>query len=275
MLHCTMSRSFRRSLNGSLGLCITILICMLQSSVNAAAKPPQREFYEIRVYHVKDAAQESTVDHYLEQAFLPALHKAGISKVGVFKPVGNDTAADRRIYVLIPYKRLEQFQQLPEQLFASKEHGSAGAEYLDAAYNAAPYTRMETILLQAFTAHPQLELPALTGPKKERIYELRSYEGPTEKLYRNKVQMFNKGDEVGIFKRLNFNAVFYGEVISGSHMPNLMYLTTFENKAAREAHWKSFGSDPAWKQLSAMPEYQHNVSHQDIMFLYPTEYSDI
>lgn len=274
MLNFTMLRSFRRSLNGSLGLCF-ILMCMLQSSANAAVKPPQREFYEIRVYHVKDAAQEGMVDHYLEQAFLPAAHKAGIANVGVFKPVGNDTAADRRIYVLIPYRRLEQFVQLPAQLDANKEYAAAGAAYLDAAYNAAPYTRMETILLQAFPDHPQMELPALTGPKGERIYELRSYEGPTEKLYRNKVQMFNKGGEIGIFKRLNFNAVFYGEVISGSHMPNLMYLTTFENKAARDEHWKAFGSDPAWKQLVAAPEYQHNVSHQDIMFLHPTEYSDI
>ncbi len=63
---------------------------------------------------------------------------------------------------------------------------------------------------------------------KDRAYELRSYESPTEKLYWNKVEMFNKGDEIGLFKRLNFNAmVFYGEVVAGSRMPNLMHLTDF------------------------------------------------
>jgi hypothetical protein len=36
------------------------------------------------------------------------------------------------------------------------------------------------------------------------------------------------GGEVPLFVRLGFNAVFYGEVIVGSHMPNLMYMTTFE-----------------------------------------------
>jgi hypothetical protein len=58
-------------------------------------------------------------------------------------------------------------------------------------------------------------------------------------------------------------------------MPNLMYMTTFENKASREEHWNAFREDAQWKKLSAMPEYQHNVSKSDIFFLRPTEYSDI
>ena len=87
--------------------------------------------------------------------------------------------------------------------------------------------------------------------------------------------MFNAGDDVGVFKRLGFNAVFYGEVVAGSTMPNLMYMTTFENKADRDAHWDSFGSDAYWKELSSLPEYQHNVSKNVTIFLHPTEYSDL
>ena len=121
---------------------------------------------------------------------------------------------------------------------------------------------------------PQLQLPNLSSARKDRIYELRSYESATEKIFKNKVHMFNEGDEIGLFKRLNFNASFYGEVIAGGKMPNLMYMTCHENKTARDANWKNFGSDPYWKKLSGMPEYQHNVSHIDISYLYPTEYSD-
>jgi hypothetical protein len=51
-------------------------------------------------------------------------------------------------------------------------------------------------------------------------------------------------------------------------------MTSFENMEDRNAHWKSFSSDPAWKKLSAMPEYKNNVSHIDITFLRPTDYSD-
>ena len=87
--------------------------------------------------------------------------------------------------------------------------------------------------------------------------------------------MFNQGGEIELFKKLGFNAVFYASVLAGAHMPNLMYMTSFENKAARDQHWKTFGDDPFWKHLSAQPEYQHNVSHIDIVFLHPTEFSDL
>jgi hypothetical protein len=114
----------------------------------------------------------------------------------------------------------------------------------------------------------------LTSAKNERVYELRSYESATEDLYRNKVEMFNEGGEITLFKRLNFNAVFYAEVISGKRMPNLMYMTTFDNMQSRDAHWKTFVDDPEWKKLSTMPNYQHNVSKADIMLLKPESYSD-
>jgi len=119
-----------------------------------------------------------------------------------------------------------------------------------------------------------MQLPQLRSAANERVYELRSYESATEKIFTNKVQMFNQGGKVPLFKHLKFNAVFYSEVIAGAHMPNLMYMTTFENMADREAHWKTFVADAEWKKLSAMPEYQNNVQHIDITFLRPVLYSD-
>jgi hypothetical protein len=86
--------------------------------------------------------------------------------------------------------------------------------------------------------------------------------------------MFNEGDEIGLFSRLKFNAVFYADVLSGSRMPNLMYMTSFENMDERNAHWKSFSSDPQWKRLSSMPEYQHNVAKLDIILLNALPFSD-
>jgi hypothetical protein len=233
-----------------------------------------RQFYLLRIYHLASKEQETIVDNFLQNAYLPALHKKGIKSIGVFKPVGNDTAADRRIFVLIPYNSLDQFVLWQQQLQKDTAWMQAGKDYVNAAYNQPAFTRMETILLHAFEGMPEMKTPQLETRKSERIYELRSYEGAGEKLYQNKVQMFNKGDEIGIFKRLGFNAVFYAEVIAGSHMPNLMYMTTFNDLASRNAHWKAFGSDSAWKKLSSMPEYQHNVSKSDILYLTPANYSD-
>lgn len=122
---------------------------------------------------------------------------------------------------------------------------------------------------------PKIEKSGLTGSKGNRVYELRSYESATEKIFKNKVRMFNQGGEIALFQRLGFNAIFYGEVIFGSKMPNLMYMTSFENKAARDEHWKTFGNDPEWKKLSSLPEYQNNVSKIEIVYLTPADYSDL
>jgi hypothetical protein len=86
--------------------------------------------------------------------------------------------------------------------------------------------------------------------------------------------MFNSG-EVELFQRLGFNAVFYGQVIAGGRMPNLMYMTSFDNKASRDEHWKAFGGDPAWKEMSSKAEYKNNVSKIDIVFLRPLGYSKL
>lgn len=247
-------------------LCVVLVV----SGLDAA---PKQEFYEIKIYHYKTAEQEQLIDGYLQKAFLPALHRLGIKNVGVFKPVEQDTA-DLKVYVLIPFSSLDQIVVIQDKLQNDKQYTASGKAYLDALYSAPPFKRLESIVLRAFSHQPVMDTPKLKGARNERIYELRSYESHTEKIFKNKVHMFNEGGEVALFKRLNFNAVFYGEVLAGSHMPNLMYMTTFENKADRDAHWKQFGEDAEWKKLSSMPEYQHNVSKNDITFLRPTEYSD-
>jgi hypothetical protein len=250
-----------------LGLCCLFLVLFVHGA------KAQQYYYRIRIFHYKTQSQEGRLDKYLKNALLPALHRAHIPKVGVLKPVEQDTA-DKKIYVLIPFKNLDQFENTRSRVQSDKQYLEDGKDYIDAEYNNAPYARIEVITLKAFPKWPAPTEPKLTAPKSERVYELRSYESPTEKLNINKVKMFNDGGETALFSRLNFNAIFYAEVIDGSHMPNLMYMTTFQNKADRDKHWDTFGNDPEWKTLVAKPEYQHNVSKADIIFLHPAEYSD-
>ena len=239
-----------------------------------SAKSFSNEIYQITVYHFKDSQQEITLDTYLQTAYVPALHRNQIKNVGVFKPIANDTATDKIIYVIISFKSLDGVQTLQTSLDKDAVYTEAGKSYLTASYQNPPYVRMETILLSAFELAPSMNLPKLNGDKKDHVYELRSYESPTESYHKNKVKMFNEGGEVGIFKKINANAVFYGDVIAGSRMPNLMYLTCYENMNDRDAHWKSFGDDPLWKQLTAMDEYKNNVSKADIILMHAATYSD-
>jgi hypothetical protein len=256
----------------NLPLALVLLSLSFGSSVFAAAT---QQIYELRTYRFKTPEQQERTENYLRSALLPALHRANIKKVGVFKPVETDSTFGKKLIVLIPFRSLAEFEKLAGILEKDKQYNADGKEYIDAPFNNPPYTRMEKTILKAFSEMPSLAVPDLKSPVTERVYELRSYEGHTEKISRNKIQMFNAGDEVGLFKRLGFNAVFYGEVLSGSTMPNLMYMTTFENQASRDEHWKAFGEDSQWKKLIAMPEYRNNVSKNVTLFFRPTSYSDL
>lgn len=251
----------------------TLILLTVTAFRLSAGQPSRQEYYELKIYHLENEEQEHRIDLFLKEAYIPALHRAGIAHVGVFKPIEN--TKDKKVYVFIPYRSLQQMESLEEKLGKDKAYKLKGKDYLETAYDRPAYQRMETLLLKAFVKMPEMALPQLDAPKSERVYELRSYESPSENLYKNKVKMFNEGDEVGIFSRLGFNAVFYAEVLAGSHMPNLMYMTAFSDKDSRDKHWKAFGGDPEWKKLSSMEEYQHNVSHSDILFLRPADYSDI
>ena len=249
-------------------LCLCFLFCTLITSAQT------QEYYQLKVYSFDTEAQQQLTDDYLENAFLPALKRLDIQNVGVFKPRATDSITPKNTYVLIPFNSLAQFSLLEETLMKDKLHLKAGAAYLNAPHDQATYQRIESVLMKAFAEMPKVKPSTLDGPRIDRIYELRSYEAATEALYKKKVDMFNAGGEVKLFKDLDFNPVFFAEVLSGSHMPNLMYMTSHANKETRDANWKNFAESSVWEKLKVMPKYQNTVSRNDTKLLYPTDYSD-
>jgi hypothetical protein len=252
-----------------------ILIALFITFLPNSGEAKSRDYYQIQVYKIKGKIQEEKVDNFLKTAYLPALHRAGIKKAGVFKPIENDTVFfGKYVYVWIPFTSPDHFAKTMETLDNDAIYQKDGIGFLGAPFDQVPYVRKESILLKAFSLNPNFAIPSFTTPPSQRIYELRSYEGGTENLYRKKVEMFNQGGEVALFKKLDFNALFYAEVISGSTMPNLMYMTTFADMVAHDAHWDAFKNSPDWKKLSGMPEYKNTVSKAVKVLLHPTDYSD-
>jgi hypothetical protein len=250
---------------------ILLFITLIVISYNLSAQ--NRDIYQIKTYLMNTEQQMETTENFLKNAYLPALKRLGIKSVGVFKPKTIKPDSIKKVMVFIPFSSVEQFLNLDSQLLKDNLYLSAGTDYLNASFDKKPYLRIESILLQAFSGHPSLTPTSLSGPREDRVYEMRSYESHTEAILKNKIDMFHAG-EIELFDSLEFNAVFYAEVISGDKMPNLMYMTTFSNQESRDEHWKAFFSSPEWKVLSAKTEYKNNVSKADIMFLTPTEYSD-
>ena len=256
---------------------LLIGIYVLLGFSSFALPKASREIYEIRVYSLKTNDQVMKLDNYLKMSYITVMHKMDVKHVGVFKVIGFDTASVKKIYVITPYKNIDQWKKLTNQMMNDQDYNQSASSFINAAADKAAYDRMEIILTEAFPLHTTLELPGLKGNKTDRVFELRSYESPTDHLFERKVTMFNKGDEIGLFKKLNFNAIFYSSVIAGPKMPNLMYMVSFESIADRDEHWKQFGNSPEWKNISTMPIYENkvSVSHIDSILMHATEYSDI
>ncbi|MCX6328580.1 MAG: NIPSNAP family protein [Bacteroidia bacterium] len=255
---------------------LTILIlCFFSAPALLSGKPPAKQmYYEVKIYRLKDPAKAQVFDKYLKDAFIPAMHRAGIATIGVFKPVEADTAYGKMIYVFIPYKTADQYFKIVSVLENDPVYQQAGKEFLDAPYDDPPFTRYESVFLKAFALMPQFRVPSYSTPKSERIYELRSYESATEMKAAKKIQMFNDGGEMAIFEKVGSNAVFYGQVLLGSQKPRLMYMTTYADMKSHDDHWAAFRATEDWKVLSAKEEYKNTVSKAKPYLLHPTDYSD-
>lgn len=263
-------------------LLITIVVISMSSCTQTSdqvlsdvseTETTKTDYFQLQIFSYETAEQETKLDAYFQDALLPALHKTGIKNVGVFKPIDGLNERTGFLIILTPFQSLKQFEQLSELLLEDAEYQQSATAYIDAAHDTPPYTRIESMILRSFSATPQMALPELNTPRSERVYELRSYEAATEKLYQLKVEMFNEG-ESALFQELKFNPVFFCEVLSSAHMPHLMYMTTHADTAAMMENWDAFRVHPEWERMKNLERYQNTVSSITKYLLYPTVYSD-
>ena len=119
---------------------------------------------------------------------IPALNRLGHQPIGVFEVVAG--AITPSIFVLVPMRSLDALASMEASLAKDTEFLKAGATYIDATAADPAYDRREMSVLAAFAKMPRIQLPAQTATKSPRLFELRTYEGHSEKAHRSKVRMF-------------------------------------------------------------------------------------
>jgi hypothetical protein len=245
------------------------------TSANAADAPPAaREYYELRRYHLRRGPRQKMFEDYLRQAYLPAAGRAGLGPIGVFHVMLGPESPS--IHVLVPYKSMEEFAAVPAKLRADADYAQAAAEVRALPPGDPAYLRAESSLFLAFSSIPKLEVPAQTREGKGRIFELRTYESHNKPANLKKIQMFDQG-EIALFRRAGLAPVFFGEALIGARLPNLTYMLVFDDLAARDKAWRTFGGDPEWKTLSSTPGFTDPEIVTDIsnILLRPAPYSQI
>ena len=180
----------------------------------AFQKNANPEFYELRVYTLKNETQQKLVEDYFRNAAIPALNKIGSKNIGVFTE--QQPEGQTKLYAIIPFNSVDDFIKVTDKLAQDAAYLKAGAAYLNAPATDPAYDRIESSFMKAFANMPRIELPE----KKSRMFELRRYESHSEMAGKKKIEMFNDAGEIAIFKRVGLTPVFFGETIIGEMRPN-------------------------------------------------------
>ena len=238
-----------------------------------AAATEKRCFYELIKAQVVNNAQKGAFEKYWAEAAIPALNRQGIQPVGVLRPKYGAHGLD--YYILIPHPDIESFLNCWDRLAEDEEYLAKGSTFLQAGMDAPSYYRLSTSLLQAFTHLPGIEMPEKLKNKAGRIFEVRIYESHSREKALLKVEMFNEGGEIQVFKETGMNPVMFGETLAGEKMPNLTYMLAFENMTERDAAWKTFVESDGWNKLKNLPRYKDTVCAVTDLILSPASCSQL
>lgn len=228
-----------------------------------------RQFFELRQYHLRSGSNKGRVGRFLRDVGIPAMNRIGIEPIGVFNAMYGPNKPT--LYVLLVHPSLDSVFQASTRLLEDKTFCKEGAEFLDAPLSDPSFVRYESSLMAAFRHMPQIEVPQA----KSRIFELRIYESHSIRANKKKIEMFNEGGEIALFKKTGLTPVFFGETLIGQQLPNLTYMLVFEDMADRDARWQTFVNHPQWRTMSSNPAYKDTVSNITDIILRPTGYSQI
>lgn len=235
----------RRSFVHTAGVASATLSGMASS---AQSQPPgaSRSLIEIRkiLFRNNRENKRSIYLKFLENAYAPALKRAGVETMGFFN---NDVGPDKpHVLCLLSYASGDAFIRVRDALKADESFQNA----IEQIHGKGPvYERIESSLLRAFTAMPKIEIPKASGPM---YFELRTYESDDTVSLGRKIAMFERG-EITIFRKYGLTPVFFGEALVGHRMPNLTYMVAFESASARMDAWRRFAGSPEWSKLKQAP----------------------
>ncbi len=199
-------------------------------------------FFTLERYQMKSGDQPPRLHEYLSTGLLPAIAKHHDGPVIVLDAL---IAAHMPSVILIRgYSTITEPRELADKCWKDEKHVAAFTKWeagLDSKVE-----RWSTSLLSA--APYMTDIVVDKDRKTSRIFELRQYHSPTWRQLGSLNARFS-GPEIKIFHRVGIHPILYATTLFGDNLPNLTYLTPFDNLAEREKAWNAFGADPEWVKV--------------------------
>lgn len=203
--------------------------------------PAPARFYVLDQYFLKNGSQGARLAEYLQNGLLPAARRLDIPAPAL---VLEALVASHmpQVMTVTPFPAQAQVFESRTRLRADDAWNQAFRAWESG--EEAPYESHAQTLLETTDYSPELPPPP-AGRKTPRVFELRLYHAPTERQLQALHERF-AGPEIRIFHRCGVHPLFYTSTLIGPQKPNLVYLTPFDDLAAREKAWNAFGADPEW-----------------------------
>lgn len=216
---------------------------MLTSTGFGASPAEKRRVFVLEQYFLKNGTQRGRFDEYCGKVVIPALKKVHSGPKIFLEALAAPHMP--QVAMIAGFQSLEEMQDVHSKMLADKEWKQGFENWEN--NPEPPYEHSSIILLEA-TPYCQEIKPDPEPRKTSRIFELRVYHSPTWRQLQALHERFS-GPEIKIFHRVGVKPILYSSTMIGPNMPNLTYVTPFENLAAREKAWDAFGADPEWAKV--------------------------
>jgi hypothetical protein len=216
-----------------------------------SAPTPSRDYYQLRRYNLLSGPQLKLTESYFSDALIPALGRLGMGPVGALKlDIGPETPS---YFLVIPSTNLADLAELDLRLTRDAEFLHAAQPFWNATNAAPAFIRLESWLLKSFEGWPKLTPPTSAATKGKRIFQLRTYESPSDGDHVRKVEMFHSG-EFDIFAQGRLSSRLLRRYADRFHAcPISPICSASPTGRARILLGRVPRCDPAWKKLSSDP----------------------
>ena len=255
-----------------LKLTFCALSLILLASCNSLSFDEQ-EYYEYRVYKIDSEDKQQQVMKFLRMAYVPAMYRMGLSRIGVF--VNAKKNDDYDIHMILPFNGMGQYAGRSEYLMNDRVFMDDAAVFFGSSKDNPPYLRIDSSFFKAFSSMPFIEMPEESLRDKKRIFELRVYESHNDEKAALKRDMFNVDGETQLMRDLGMGPVFFAECLSGKNYPNLTYMLSASSLEENKAYWQNFLQSPRWAKMKQIEKYKGTVSKIEKKFLKPVDFSEL
>jgi hypothetical protein len=241
----------------------------LLTAPHLAGSAAKSKIYVVQNYFLKNGPQMVRWHRFMEQAALPELRKWEASRSTYLEAMVAPHMP--QAMTITEFESVGHWQSVQSALARAAAYVQGFSEWEAGAEP--PYESYSERMLTATAFSPGFSENA-DGPA--RIFEYRIYQSPA---YRQ-LQLLNErfaGPGAAIFHRVGVKPILYANALTGDRLPNLTYLTPFENLTAREKAWTAFTADAEWQKLrmESAEKYGQISTVMHISLWRPAAYSPV